>query len=109
MDRGNRPGEVGKILLNDSATPVIYYRVYGTLIVLTVVTVSTSLVDLGAWQTGIGITIAIAKASLVALFFMHLYWSSRLVRLAAATGLVWFGVLLVLTLTDYLTRGWWTY
>jgi cytochrome c oxidase subunit IV len=50
--------------------------------------------------------IAFAKASLVALIFMHLRYSRRLMRVVAAAGLFWLGILIALTMSDYLTRGW---
>jgi len=43
---------------------------------------------------------------LVALFFMHIKGSSRLLRLAATVGVIWLLIMLSLTLSDYFTRGW---
>jgi cytochrome c oxidase subunit IV len=54
----------------------------------------------------VAVVIAFAKASLVALIFMHLRYSRRLMRVVAATGLFWLGILIALTMSDYLTRGW---
>jgi cytochrome c oxidase subunit 4 len=51
--------------------------VFGRLIALTLLTVGLSRVDLGPWHTAVGLTIACAKALLVALFFMHLLSSGR--------------------------------
>ena len=42
---------------------------------------------------------------LVALFFMHLRHSTMLTKLVVLGGLLWLGILLVLTLTDFVTRG----
>ena len=39
---------------------------------------------------------------------MHLKFSSRLVKLTVIAGLYWMGILMALTLSDYLTRGWGT-
>jgi cytochrome c oxidase subunit IV len=63
-------------------------------------------VDLGLFNLIVALAIAIAKALLVALFFMHIKGSSRLLHLAATVGVIWLLILLVLTLGDYLTRGW---
>lgn len=60
--------------------------------------------DLGVWSTAGGMAIAAAKALLVALVFMHLDRASGIVRLAAAAGLLWFALLMALTLADFLTR-----
>ena len=57
----------------------------------------------------VGLAIASTKATLVALFFMHLIHDSRLNRVAAAAGLFWLAILMGLTLTDFLTRRWLTY
>jgi cytochrome c oxidase subunit 4 len=50
--------------------------------------------------------IAITKAILIALFFMHIKGSSRVLHLAAVAGVIWLLFLISLTLGDYLTRGW---
>jgi cytochrome c oxidase subunit 4 len=50
--------------------------------------------------------IAFGKALLVALIFMHLRYSRRLMRVVVAAGLFWLGILIALTMSDYLTRGW---
>src|SRR5260370_35205139 len=86
-----------------------YYGVFGALIALTLLTVRVSSLDLGAWHTAVGLTIACCKALLVALVFMHLRSSSRLTWVIAVAGLFWLGILLGLTLSDYLTRHWMTY
>jgi cytochrome c oxidase subunit 4 len=63
-------------------------------------------INLGMFNLIIALTIAIIKALLVALFFMHIKGSSRLLHLAMAVGLIWLAIMLSLTLTDYFTRGW---
>ena len=84
----------------------IYYRVFGALMVLTLLTWGIAYVDLGAHLNLIvAITIALCKALLVVLFFMHVRYSSRLTQVFVGAGVLWLIVLLVLTLSDYLTRG----
>jgi cytochrome c oxidase subunit 4 len=90
-------------------TQATYYFVFAALIALTVLTVGVAMLDLGAWHTVIGLTIAACKTLLVILFFMHLLHGSRLAWLALAGGLFWFGILIALTLSDYLTRSWLAY
>ncbi len=83
-----------------------YYVIFGALIALTLLTVALSFVDLGeAMHLAVGLTIATTKAVLVVLFFMHLLYSPRLSWIMFLSGLFWLGILLVLTLTDYLSRG----
>jgi cytochrome c oxidase subunit 4 len=84
--------------------PATYYTVFAVLIALTVLTVTLSFFNLGEWHTVVGVLIGAVKASLVVLFFMHLYYSPRLTWIAAAAGLFWMGILLVLTLSDYISR-----
>jgi len=55
------------------------------------------------------LAIAVFKATLVVLFFMHVKYSTRLTWAVVAGGIFWLGILLVLTMGDYLTRGWRTY
>lgn len=91
--------------MSEPITPTrTYYTVFVALITLTLLTVAVSFLELGAWHTTVGVLIGAVKASLVILFFMHLLHSSKLSWLAALAGLFWFGILMVLTLSDYLTR-----
>jgi cytochrome c oxidase subunit 4 len=89
--------------------PRIYYAVFATLLVLTGVTVGVAYLDLGPMNTVAAIVIACFKAMIVVLYFMHVKYSSRLIKLTVVAGLYWIGILLALTLSDYLTRGWGTY
>ncbi len=52
--------------------------------------------------------VSCAKAMLVILFFMHVKYSSRLTKVIVGTGFFFLAILFVLTLSDYLTRGWQT-
>ena len=63
-------------------------------------------INLGMFNVIIALAIAITKALLVALFFMHIKGSSRLLHLAMTVGVIWLVIMLSLTLTDYFTRGW---
>jgi cytochrome c oxidase subunit 4 len=54
----------------------------------------------------VALVIATCKMLLVALFFMHLRHSTQLTRVVVLGGLVWLGILLVLTFADYGTRLW---
>ena len=76
------------------------------LIALTILTLGVSCIPLpGAWHIGLGLVIAVCKASLVVLFFMHALLSSRLTWLVIAVSCFWLAILFVLTLGDYVTRG----
>jgi cytochrome c oxidase subunit 4 len=76
------------------------------LILLTLLTVSVSFIPLaGVWHTVVGLVIGLIKASLVVLFFMHALFSDRVTRIVIAISCFWVGLILTLTLCDYLTRG----
>jgi cytochrome c oxidase subunit 4 len=81
----------------------------GILIALLIATVATTLVafvDLGNFSVVVALSIAVGKMLLVALFFMHVRHSTRLTKLVIIGGLMWLAILLLLTLADFLTRGW---
>jgi len=86
--------------------PRVYYAVYAMLLLFTYLTVQIAFFDLGVLNTILAVTIAVLKATLVALFFMHLKYSSKLTWVVAIGGVFWLGILLTLTFSDYLTRGW---
>ncbi|MBA2434545.1 MAG: cytochrome C oxidase subunit IV family protein [Chthoniobacterales bacterium] len=62
--------------------------------------------QLGCLQSAACPFISFAKTLLIVLFFMHIKGSSRLLHLAAFTGLLWLFLMLLLTLADYYSRGW---
>ena len=84
----------------------VYYKIFATLLALTLLTVGAAFLDLGRLNTIIALTIAVGKATLVLLFFMHVRYSSHVIWVAVGAGAFWIGMLLVLTMSDYLTRGW---
>jgi cytochrome c oxidase subunit 4 len=86
----------------------VYYSIFGALMVLTAITVFVAFIDLGALNFPVALGIAVTKATLVILFFMHAKWSSRLVKLVIGGAFFFLFVLLTLTMTDYLSRGWHT-
>jgi cytochrome c oxidase subunit IV len=86
-----------------------YYVIYAVLLACTYLTWQVAYFDLGAMNTVAALAIAVFKAVLVVLFFMHVKYSTRLTWVVVAGGLFWLGILLALTMGDYLTRGWRTY
>jgi cytochrome c oxidase subunit 4 len=54
----------------------------------------------------VALGIAFIKATLVALFFMHVKYSPRLTQITVAGGLFWLVILIALTLSDFMSRGW---
>ncbi len=84
----------------------LYVAVFAALLVLTVATVSVSYVDLGPLSVVVALTIAFTKALLVVVFFMHLRESSGLIWVVAGGGFFWLAILIALTMSDVMTRGW---
>jgi cytochrome c oxidase subunit 4 len=86
--------------------PRTYYVIYGTLLALTVLTWGAFHLHLSN-PLGIivALTIAITKALLVVLFFMHVRYSSWLTWIFVGAGMAWLGHMLILTMSDYLTRA----
>ena len=86
-----------------------YYAIFGALMVLTAITVAVAFVNLGSFNFPVAIGIAITKATLVILFFMHAKYSSTLTKMFVGTAFFFLFILLTLSLTDYLSRGLKTY
>lgn len=87
----------------------MYFVIFGVLMVLTVVTVAVSRIDLGAFNLPVAMAVAIAKATVVILWFMHVIHSPRLTWIVVISSFLWLAVLFVLTFADYLTRVWSVY
>jgi len=83
-----------------------YLWVFLALIAATFITTGVAYVDLGAFSVAVALAIAVVKMLLVALFFMHVRHSSNLTRLIVAGGLLWLGILMLLTMSDFVSRGW---
>jgi cytochrome c oxidase subunit IV len=87
-----------------SAQRKTYLVVFGALLGLTLVTTAVAFVDLGPLNTPLALSIAILKASLVMIYFMHLRHSTFLARVFAGAGVLWLLHFIIFTLSDYLTR-----
>ena len=93
--------------MSEQIVPVkVYVAVFGILLLMTATTTAVSFADLGPWNTVVALAIAVFKASLVVLFFMHVKYSPRLTHTVIAGGLFWLAILIALTLSDFMTRGW---
>ena len=86
----------------------IYFAIFAALVVLTVVTWSVAKLDLGKMNAVVALTIAVIKATLVVLYFMHVRYGSRLTWVFVGAGFFWLAIMVALTLSDYMTRGWLT-
>jgi cytochrome c oxidase subunit 4 len=84
----------------------VYVGIFLALIALTITTVGVSKIDLGEFNFVAAITIAVVKATLVVLFFMHVKQSSAMTKLFVVAGFFWMAILFVFTLGDYFSRNW---
>src|SRR3979409_1290906 len=82
-----------------------YLKILVALLVCTGLTTWVATIDLGAFSTVVALGIATVKMLLVALFFMHIRHSSKLTKLIVVGGLLWLAILLLLTMSDFATRG----
>jgi cytochrome c oxidase subunit 4 len=83
----------------------VYLTVFTILLVLTAVTTAVAFVDLGRGNTVVMLTIAVTKATLVVLYFMHVRWSTPLTRLVLAAAFAWLALLITGATVDVVLRG----
>jgi cytochrome c oxidase subunit IV len=84
----------------------VYLKVFAALMILLVLTLLAAAVDLGPWNIVLAMTIAVIKAAIVVLYFMHVRYSSSLVQFFAGATFFWLLIMFVLTLSDYFSRNW---
>jgi cytochrome c oxidase subunit 4 len=93
--------------MSEHVVPVrIYVVIFVTLLVMTAATTAISGIDMGPWNTVVALAIAVFKASLVVLFFMHAKYSPKLTRVVIFGGVFWLAILLLITFSDFASRGW---
>jgi cytochrome c oxidase subunit IV len=89
--------------------PKIYVSIFLTLMFFTGLTVAAAFINLGSFNAVVALTIAVIKALLVVLFFMHVRYSSKMVMVLVISGIFWLGIMFVLTMSDYISRVWSSY
>ena len=91
-------------------SPKIYVTIFSLLMVCTILTVFAAEVDLNKFVPGLNIivalSIAVFKASLVVLFFMHGKYSPKRTQLVIIASVFWLAVMLFMTMSDYVSRSW---
>ncbi len=93
--------------MTEHVTPIkTYVLVCVALLVLALITYLAAFINLGVWQTPVALAIAVMKAFLIILFFMHARYSTGIMRVVIGAGLLWLGILIVGTMDDLITRGW---
>src|SRR5258706_12763977 len=84
----------------------VYLLIFASLLVLTATTVGVAFVDLGPLNNLVAMGIAVVKATLVILFFLHVRYSTKLTSLVVMSGFFTLAIMIGLTLIDYATGGW---
>lgn len=83
----------------------LYFAIFGALMILTALTVGVAYLNLGQLNIVVALAVAIIKASLVVMFFMHLKYESHLTKVVLGAGVFWL-VLLLGIIMDYVSRSW---
>ena len=83
----------------------MYYTVFLALMVLTFITWAITYVDLGEFNLILALAVAITKAMLVIVYFMHLKWSPKLIKVTIGSSVFFLMIMFVMTLSDYMSRG----
>jgi cytochrome c oxidase subunit 4 len=83
----------------------MYYAVFMALMVLTIITWAITYVDLGEFNLILALAVAITKAMLVIIYFMHMKWSPKLFKVTIGSSVFFLMIMFVLMLSDYMSRG----
>jgi cytochrome c oxidase subunit IV len=83
-----------------------YLAVFLALLFLTGLTTAVAFLDMGAYNLVVALAIAVAKMLLVVLFFMHFKYSPKLTKMVLIAAFLWLAIMVTLTLSDELSRGW---
>jgi cytochrome c oxidase subunit IV len=93
--------------MSEHVVPVkIYFGTFAVLMIMLAATVGVAYINLGELNVVAAMTIAVAKATLIILYFMHVRYSTRLIWIFVGAGFLWLGILFALSFSDYLTRHW---
>lgn len=84
----------------------LYVTIFGTLMLLTAVTVKAAFMDLGHFGLAVALAIACFKATLVVLYFMHVKYELPLVKIMVPIGLGFVALLILFVFADVASRSW---
>jgi cytochrome c oxidase subunit 4 len=85
----------------------MYFAIWTALLLGTYITYIAATLDLGRFNAAVALGIATTKATLVVLFFMHVWHASeKLTKLVVIAAIFFLMLLLGLTMSDYATRLW---
>ena len=108
IDGGTKKGK--RVSEHKIVSPKVYFTIFGVLMICTILTVAAAEVDLNKYFSGLNIivalTIAVFKASLVVLYFMHAKYSPKRTQLVIIASVFWLAIMLFMTMSDYISRSW---
>ena len=81
-----------------------YFLVGAALMVLLATTVAVALINLGPFNVLVALAIAVTKAMLVVLIFMHVKYNTKLTWVFASGGVLWLLIMVILTMGDFFAR-----
>jgi cytochrome c oxidase subunit 4 len=90
-------------------SPLLYLAIFVALLVFTGITTAAAFADLGVLNPIVALAIATTKATLVVLFFMHVKYSAQTTKLTVISAIFFFGILCVMSMSDYISRSWATW
>ena len=83
-----------------------YVLAYVALMALLLANILINFLNLGWGSMFIALVIATVQVAILALVLMHGLFEKALVRIVIGGALLWFMILMTLTMTDYITRNW---
>ena len=83
----------------------LYITIFVLLMVLTLATWGVTFVHLGMFNLPVALAIAVVKATLVIMFFMHVYWSPKIIKVTVGMSIFFLLIMLMMVMSDYLSRG----
>jgi cytochrome c oxidase subunit 4 len=92
--------------MNQTPARKRFLSTLGALLGLLALTIGAAYVNLGPFNIIAGMTISVAKAALIVVFFMEIRGRSPVIWVALATGFFWLGIMFALSMSDFITRGW---
>jgi cytochrome c oxidase subunit 4 len=92
--------------LAHESSPRTYWLIYAWLMALMILTIIAARINLGGANVLVALVIAAVKATLVVLLFMHVKYAGRVVWVFAGASFLWLGIMVALTMSDYVSRTW---
>lgn len=88
----------------ETASKTTYYKVFGILMALLLVTIGASYIEMGIFNVYLALSIAFIKMILVIMYFMHVKYNPRITWVFVGAGFFWMFIMIVFTLSDFFAR-----